>query len=812
MLTENRFKTITTFSELEQLVEEDKTINGMGAATANRYPIRFVLFDNFEDSYDFVMYLQQEHDVFIQSVGSWMEDDYPDLMITYQDLSERIAAFIESHQDQDCVITPFSELARFYDNDTSHTFDSLIMTLKAIEASKEGVARSQRIYIPIVGLEGKMSAFEHDTQINVWHLHREDASPVSYTMILTDDDTLYGMSGLDKKANVVRSMSEWLDFWKHTERHPLHTIISTSKCIYANAKFAQPDNAFAYIVPQNAYDFLRRGLGLDLKGLSYKPQEEEYWRLLAEQIDLSKKFDLCEFVCQYFDVNSLSSYKSFLKVWFAHSSAFDRWLLCAYFLACSDSDRYFVGCLSQVQGYSDAALFTEIALRMSVVQPEMVERRNCLNEAASHHVTLAENIEITLGKRLENIAKQSGYHEAIKHFTNITHKEKELAIIWLGRGLISAEEVKAFYPDLYNYMRPQPLLTTQTPWLTSYVDDYKRAKLGNTYTDNIKHVIETHNGGTVAFDTWYQSLKTVDTWLVGRTDIEVIYWIDGLGAEWIPYIKSIVEQHAHDNVYLNEVMIARALLPTTTEVNKKVLQKLSPVDLQTMKVGDLDALAHKQGNRYPLTLIEEMKIVRAAIERIMATYAGKKIAIVSDHGLTYLSQMQEGLGLAGFDSDHHGRVAVSTAGKATMDKNYIVLDDGVTVCALGHKSLCNKVPRDQGIHGGCTPEEVLVPIFVVSNNPNANHYSVVVLTPELSATEPIVRLRIKGLAKTAVPYILYRNKVYALSRVGDDEYVSARIEVDANESTMSVQVAGEEIGTISIHWNVGAQEEDLFDF
>lgn len=41
MLDDDRFKTIASFEELKALVEEDKNINGLGAATANRYPIRF---------------------------------------------------------------------------------------------------------------------------------------------------------------------------------------------------------------------------------------------------------------------------------------------------------------------------------------------------------------------------------------------------------------------------------------------------------------------------------------------------------------------------------------------------------------------------------------------------------------------------------------------------------------------------------------------------------------------------------------------------------------------------------------------------
>lgn len=157
-------------------------------------------------------------------------------------------------------------------------------------------------------------------------------------------------------------------------------------------------------------------------------------------------------------------------------------------------------------------------------------------------------------------------------------------------------------------------------------------------------------------------------------------------------------------------MLARAVLPTTTAVNKEELQKISAADLQEHKVGDLDALAHESNAAYPRTFIEEMNVVRKAVEHILSTYAGKKIAIVSDHGLTYLSQKQNGLNLAGFESDHHGRLATIRSGNVTADNNYIILEDGRTVCALNHRSFCGKVLRDQGIHGGCTPEEVLVPI------------------------------------------------------------------------------------------------------
>lgn len=668
MFNDNRFKTVTSFEELKTLVEEDKNMNGMGAATANRYPIRFVLFDNFKDSYEFVMYMQSEREVAIQSVDKWIDKDYPDLMITYQELSEHISEYIASLDGRDSLITPFSELARFYDNQSNHTFDALIKTLKSIEASWAGVERSQRIYIPIIGLEGKMSAFENDTQINVWRLHDEETSAENYTMILVKDASCYGVKKVEEKANVVHTVGEWLDIWKKPEVHQRRTIVSTSKSIFANAKFAQPDNAFTYVTPQNTFEFLKLGLRLDFGDMAYHESDEENWRLLAEQIDLSKEFDLNSFVSRYFDVNDLSSYKSFLKIWFAHSSKFDRWLLCSYYKMSNLTDEFLATCLSKMKCYTNADLFTEIATYTTSIQTEMDERRDCLNEAALNHVTLTENVEVLIGKHLESVANRFGHHEAIKYFSGITHKEKELAIAWLGKGHIQVNEVKPFFPKLFDYMQSQPLLTPQNLWLSSYFDNYKKAKLGNVYTQEIKNVIAKHNADSVSFDTWYQKQKTTGALLANRSDIEVYYWIDGLGVEWIPFVQAILGKHEADNLYLNETMVARALLPTTTEVNKKELQRLSDVDIQTMKVGDLDALAHKQGNKYPDTIISEMEIVQNAIETIISKYAGKKIAIVSDHGLTYLSQLQEGLNLAGFESDHHGRLAVCKSGKATQDK------------------------------------------------------------------------------------------------------------------------------------------------
>ena len=73
---------------------------------------------------------------------------------------------------------------------------------------------------------------------------------------------------------------------------------------------------------------------------------------------------------------------------------------------------------------------------------------------------------------------------------------------------------------------------------------------------------------------------------------------------------------------MNEVIIARSLLPTTTANNKAELAKLADNNLS--KKGDLDSFAHKC-SPYPKRIIEEMKIVKSAVEDIIGEHAGKKM-------------------------------------------------------------------------------------------------------------------------------------------------------------------------------------------
>lgn len=793
---------------LLDFVRNDKQADGINSSTLRRYPIRFVLFDNFVDSYRFTKSMVQENGVKVKYIQDWFDPDYPDVIIRHQELAQKMEMFINSLNGKDMIITPFSELARFYDNNSHKEFDTFINTLKTIETTDVGWEKQQRIYLPIVGLEGKMSAFYNDCQIIIWYMpsNSEDSA---YHLIVTPG-TLYGVKNLSEKYTVKSNMLDWLDYWKDVDSQNKREIICMSKAIYPNAEYAQPDNAFTYCICDNVYDFLTRGLNLKMSGLEYRPQDEAYWHRLAEEIDLNTNFDIDDMFAGYFSVNTIGNYKTFIKLWFEYDDGFSRWLLTNIMKKSFGENDYMRRVVAKASDFSNRELFSVIALEFPSDSSEMYVRSYCLSEAAKRSVVLPENVQHKLISKLENVAQESGYIFASSLFSPISVKEKELAIIWLGEDKISRDDVKAFYPELYSYMAPSiGTIDASQIWALDYIDHYKKAKIADKYTDVVDADIKKYNANEASFLSWYNCFKTTRSILSSREDIDIFYWIDGLGIDWIPFIAHLVAEREKDHVYLNDVKIAHAFLPTITEINKRDLEKLQDGGAEFVKIGDIDELAHKNTNTYPSNIVAELEMMRKVINEILNLYAGKKIAIVSDHGLSYLPQKQSGLHFVGFDYCHGGRYAVRTSGIATKDDNYHLLDSLEIACALNHKSLGNKISSGLGSHGGCTPEEVLVPILIISSCANSKTWKAIFLQDEISGVDPVVHLNITGVSPLDCINIGYGGRHYNVRNIKGSLFDSEPIDLKAGDFDFTLWVGN--IGeTKKIQVNTGTEENDLF--
>lgn len=796
--------------DLYQEIKTDKNWTGAESSLRNRYPIRFVLFENFGDFGEFVQ-VCQDHDVYVQSIEKWMKEGQDDKLITYSQLAALFESYIKSLPANDFVIAPFSEITRFYDNMRYAEFDSLLKTIRLIQSPEEAQSGHQRIYVPIIGMQSKVSKFKDDPNIHIWEYH-SGTEYDNYHLILTNGTT-YGVKGLEERYTLCEDLRHWIALWKNVGAKIKPQIICTSKCIFANSDNAQPDNAFKYTVCNNAFEFLTEGLGINLGKLSLREEDMPYWEELASCIDVTD-FDFDVFVNQRFNTLNLNDENAFVQTWFEYKDTFSRWLLKTYFVWKSGERSYLIRVLENVTSLSTSDLFSQIATHIfdePLDEASIGQRLSLLKEAKRQHVQIKSLAEQKVKAKLSAMAAdpERGPLFAMKYMSPLTLSEQCLMVEWVGQGKVEKNDIKNLFPELYAYLLPSSIKTGKgNGWTNEYFQEYCLSKVGNQETGSLAKKLKELNGSQVSFETWRDGFKTVKTLMHNRQDIDIYYWIDGLGVDWIPFMTQVIDKHKADGVFLNEIYVAASELPTVTSVNKTKLDELANGKLE--KIGDVDKFAHTQ-KTYPAYLVEEFRIVEDAISKVLSLYNGKKIAFVSDHGISYMAQFGAGLNLAGVETDHAGRCGHWLKGSAQTDNNYIVLDDGQTLCSLNNNSLSAKTPMGQGAHGGATPEEVLVPIIIVSNQKNANAYSAKLQSSEIVASSPVVRYTIKGLSSIDTPFVTYNDVDYALHNIGGDVYESERLNL-VNTSTRIILHIGDFKQTDNLSINTGAQEDDLFGF
>ena len=799
-------KVFNTLDGLFQFMEEDRTWEGAESTIRNRFPVRFVLFENFADFNEFVN--NRPDWVFSCSITDLMEHGQDDLIPTYTELSNKIREQIRLKPTSNYMVYPFSELARFYKADE---FSALVKTVSAYQPDADAQTDKLRIYIPIVGMQGKMGAVIDSPQTFVWEYKSSPEEDKGiYRLIITPKT--YGVTGLEKDYSIVTDFRHWLELWRQGG-NVKSNIISTSRSISLKAKNAQPDNAFNYIECNNAFEFLVNGLKLDFGAPEFREDELQYWEHLADKIDV-EFFNFHDFIKSYFGAFEIKNGLDFIKIWLDCSSSFDRWLISLYYRS-TNATGYIRSVLDICQSLSNAELFGNIAthiLEINATDADINERREALMVATAHDIKITEFAEKKLNAKLSAMlcGTQEDRYAAVRYMTAFTRSERETIVKAYGSGQLSRQELERIYPQLFHYVAPLSIgLPSSNQWIAQYFDAYRQAKTGNN-ADKVLGLLHEKNETPSAFAAWHDNFKTVKTVLHNRPDIDVYYWIDGLGVDWVPFIASIIERYKQENVYLNEVHVATAILPTTTSVNKPQLESLLPEGVKLNKVGDLDSFAHIHTGQYPSYILDELEIVEDAINKVLKEYNGKKIAFISDHGLTYTAQYGAGLSLAGVDSDHEGRKAVKTNGTAVADNKYLILDDNKTLCSLTEASLSSKTPSGHGAHGGATPEEVLVPIIIVSPHKNASNFTVNIKNDEVDSTNPVLTFEIRGLSSVDVPTLRYNGAVYALANTGGDNYTSERLALTDTANTATILINGELFGNFTIKVSTGAEEEDLF--
>jgi hypothetical protein len=310
----------------------------------------------------------------------------------------------------------------------------------------------------------------------------------------------------------------------------------------------------------------------------------------------------------------------------------------------------------------------------------------------------------------------------LKLLTYRTLEERAYAVktvSWLLRIGVDvnaiAEQFKNDYLDLAEYLKPD---TSATSEIAQYFNWYRRSKLINRPNTNAPCSID--------FDAVDSRNKIMQK---NSTAENLNFWVDGLGAEWIPillYRLSLIDI----DVSIKSI-VAKALLPTETEYNHKWTT-------EDKKWDKLDKLSHNgmpDDKDYFLCIARQLEIMDEIAKHVAEMLAKTNTAVITgDHGSSRLAA------LLFHDSENFAieppkNAVVRSFGRFVelKDDSYVTLTpsmervevDGKYYIvmktyehfkqsgnAAGGNSDENAVAGE--IHGGMTPEEYLVPVLVIS--------------------------------------------------------------------------------------------------
>lgn len=762
-----KIKIFKSFKDLTHEIIHDKDNGDM---LAQRYAIRFIMLNNFNEFKNLAKFMSNI-DVEALDLETLIDEDDSDTWITKDVLKTAIKSCSTS-----TFVSPFSELVRFYNDEDFRGFFNEIMLLEDIQHPKK------RIYIPLIGLQNRFTDFlNHFARIQesapVW---RYDAEPQSVEVFFTKYRNFNLPNGNTQCQ--LDTLRDWLKFWK--VQAPQERIVCCSVPIAAKFKYSKPDNIFNFVKINSPYEFITQFLELSFP-FEYEEEERIFWDELLNSLDKNNlsSFSFESFARSVFNKVTLTA-SDVISEWLnSNNTAFKRWLLKQYVLYTpfKNDYPYIALCMNGLSDLNDEYLLPFfIATRLLYEIPANInwesfaeERRNIiLNNANVFRNVITQNDQTWLFERTKEIFQQNqDLKIAIDICTGVFDFEKILLMGWYvhyPNNNKLKESIDNLYPEFAAYtssVKPSHL-RSENNWCIEYFAEYKKAKLADKYTDEIAQYIREKNESAKTFYKWYFEFENSHSLLADIYSNSVykpdkVYWIDGLGTEFLSYLLYLIENEK-SNMKVVRSQISRSDIPSSTYHNRFEGDEVQ-------KFGALDELGHDSHlYKYMYTLKDELNVIKDIVHEIIGTNKKQActIAIVSDHGLSCLSRKAPSKKYDG-KFEHEGRY-IKTTTDALSDPDYLVHknenDNEYYKVALTHSSL-SKAPTHQ-VHGGCTPEEVLVPFILISNKniPGSIKYEIKLSADDIMLSNPSVSLTV--IPEPTGVMLTCEGKAYKMDRVG----------------------------------------------
>ncbi|MFA5806170.1 MAG: BREX-4 system phosphatase PglZ [Melioribacteraceae bacterium] len=776
---------IKEFEDIEGLITEiiyDKKTQNI---LSRRFPVRLIFLQRFET---FRFLIEKMASLNIEIYHLERDLPKPDGWIT----KDSLIHVVSSLEDNTAVV-PFSEIIRFYSRpDFKNFFNRLLL----IENSSD---LSRRIYLPLIGIEQRFEkeffqSFSRKYECApIWGISKED--PNSIKVLLYTNQ----LKSKIKNYELLENTEEWLKFWKM--RSPCN-VVCCSKPLNLFYKNTLPDTIFSIYQFNNPKELIE-GIYKKEIPILFVENERNLWNQLLDLI--SNDFDnFNSFVKNYFMVTTLTV-KTILDIWLKTDNLFEKWLLKNFILSqqCL-KQKYIFKVFESISDYSDHTLLRNLFLTIFAqeTKAEFIDDRFELIKQFAYHkpVNLCDEAINELKGKIKTLPDSD---QALLLTTGLLQIEKDLIFeFFANKQDTNLEILSQRYPDISNYLSTATFdnIEKEQEWVYEYIKEYKESKITNNVTTRLIELISELNDTNISFYNWYNSFESIQS-IIHSNKVDKVFWIDALGVEWTAFIENYINQSGNELKVIKNI-VGVANLPTSTEHNRISDSKY---------IQDFDRFVHNNLYSYPNSIINEFNELKNIIDLNLTLDSNQTVAIVSDHGLTTLSRLFESKKYGKNDS-HEGRFIEVSSKEHTEDSDYLIhkseMDEKHYLIALKHSSLGKKPLRE--VHGGCTPEEVLVPLILISNKKKTyrGDYLISIHHTEIHKSDPFVLFEISPTPKFVK--IIVAGKTQKLGFKEDNNVWVAEIDKSLSGKVELKVIVENTEKTFTINIISGLIQEDLF--
>ncbi len=673
-------------------------------AVASRFPCRAIMVKNVKQYCELLSELKKISDIRTIQVSELFSN--ADVMPRFENLKA------PQYQNQWVILTGVSEYLRLFSKkeQTDRRFANL-WSYQAPASSKG------RIIIPLWGCEAQWfdSAlnFTGDLRQQDFYYDCSDADEPEQTMnliILSGAFEKY-VSKLDALQGELKiGLQDWFDYWTDPSVDEKNFVLLTKRC---NSVVTTSGNVSIHVITDTLAFIKEHMPGAEI--LTQKNCTADMQSILLDYSLKGMTLDAALLkilnVSIFSGVDIMGRWKN-MSV--SHRQFVELWL------NMHPDGSYTNHCFRNAKNICDIP--NTVMLEIFNVRQEKPE---WIDEYHQLMAVMAIEPDDCFFEELDKIPV---YETRLDFMTGNSKKERIYLIRMVGKWMksdyeqvSSCEKLRQVYPELFFYL--SHAVHQKDTDLKGYLTRYKAHKLENTLP--VDEDVYFAGFQTDVYDNRYSVLAdNID----GDT---IILWIDALGAEWLPLLSWTIKDHCDGTIVSTSV--GQATLPTETCYN----DLWSSMDTPYSKLDKLDKLAHKGVIDEPdyYACIEEQLSFVAGVHKHITGLLKKhhRVIITGDHGTSRLAarffHVKDGFS-ASKDATvcSHGRYCKSAEAtgyampntrvfKGSDEMQYVVFTNYDHFKQSGFAAGADDDNAIYGeVHGGATPEEMLVPIIVIDSN------------------------------------------------------------------------------------------------